>query len=134
MNVVIDSNILFSMLWSKSSPLREVLFNKSYKFHAPHYLFVELFKHKERLMQSTKNQSSEVYEYLYKILNKIQFHNEDIIDLSTKKQAYLLCKDQDIYDVPFVALALTLDAYLWTGDKKLIKHLQKSGFSNIFIY
>lgn len=51
-----------------------------------------------------------------------------------KKQAYLLCKDQDIYDVPFVALALTLDAYLWTGDKKLIKHLQKLGFNNIFIY
>jgi predicted nucleic acid-binding protein len=134
MNIVIDSNILFSILWSKNSSLREILFDKSYKFHAPNYLFVELFKHKERLMQNTKNQSSEVYEYLYKILNKIQFHNETIIDLEVRKQAYLLCKDQDIYDVPFVALSIALDAHLWTGDKKLIKHLEKLGFNNIFIY
>lgn len=33
----------------------------------------------------------------------------------------------DEFDAPFIALALELDAPLWTGDKKLITGLAKKG-------
>jgi predicted nucleic acid-binding protein len=33
---------------------------------------------------------------------------------------------------PFVALTIFLDGYLWTGDKKLKKSLEKKGFDKFF--
>jgi predicted nucleic acid-binding protein len=37
----------------------------------------------------------------------------------------------DANDISFVALTLQKKAWLWTGDKKLIKHLRGLGFDNI---
>jgi hypothetical protein len=40
---------------------------------------VEIFKHKERILQKSKITEEEVYELLYKTLHKINFVNEETI-------------------------------------------------------
>lgn len=56
----------------------------------------------------------------------------DFISNESKQKAYDLCKDVDIKDTPFVALALELNSLFWTGDKKLKVGLAKLGYSNFF--
>lgn len=54
--------------------------------------------------------------------------SEKSIHKSHWLKAEELTQDVDQDDVAFVALALHLDAFLWTGDKKLVKGLLKGGF------
>ena len=66
------------------------------------------------------------------MLENINFINELGIALKNKRIAYQLCKNLDIKDTMFVALALELNAMLWTGDQKLKNGLRKKGFDNFF--
>lgn len=100
MKVVVDTNIIFSILLSHSSKMRDMLWNKKYTFYSPNFVFVEIFKHKEKIMKFTK--------------------------------AYELCGGIDENDTPVVALALELNALLWTGDEKLKEGLKRKGFNRFF--
>ena len=46
---------------------------------------------------------------------------------STWEKAIELTNNVDEFDAPFIALALELESPLWTGDKKLIRGLNKKG-------
>jgi predicted nucleic acid-binding protein len=48
-------------------------------------------------------------------------------------KAWELCKDVDEKDMMFVALALELDALLWTTDKKLATGLLAKGFDKFYL-
>ena len=47
-------------------------------------------------------------------------------------QARRLCEGVDLKDTPFVALALHLDARLWTDDEELKVGLRARGFDQFF--
>ena len=47
-------------------------------------------------------------------------------------EARRLCRDVDLKDTPFVALALYLDGRLWTGDDVLKTSLKAKGFDRFF--
>lgn len=130
--VVVDTNILFSSLRAKSAKLRQVLEREDCRFYTPNFLMVEIFKHKERILQKSKAAEDEVYEILYKTLHKINFVNEETISLGNFIEAYKLCADIDEKDTPFVALALELEAELWTKDETLKRGLIKKGFNSFF--
>ncbi len=132
MKVVVGAGVVFSSLLSESAGQRKILFNKEYKFYSPNFVFLEIFKHKEKILKHTKTSEAEVYEYLIFVLQRIHFINEEIISVENRRVAYELCKDIDKNDTPFVALALELGAWLWSSDKKLIKGLQKKGFDRFF--
>lgn len=132
MKVIVDTGIVFSSLLSQSAEQRKTLFNKEYKFYSPNFVFLEIFKHKEKILKHTKAFEAEVYEYLISVLQRIHFVNEDIVSMENRVIAYELCKDVDENDTPFVALAFELDACLWSSDKKLIKGLKKKGFKRFF--
>ncbi len=132
MKFVIDTNILFSLLRSEHSPLRTILFDESHTIYAPNYIFAEIFEHKEKLQKGSKLHGGAMYEYLTRILGKIHFYNENLISLESRQIAYDLCREVDKDDIPFVALAVELNAQLWTGDRKLKTHLEKKGFTEIF--
>jgi predicted nucleic acid-binding protein len=93
---------------------------------------VEIFKHKERILQKSKITEEEVYELLYKTLHKINFVNEETISLGNFIEAYKLCGKVDEKDTPFVALTLELEAELWTKDDTLKRGLIKKGFNSFF--
>ena len=140
MKVVIDTNVLFSALLSSESGLRDILLEKDWDFYAPNYLFVELFRYKDKIsfaeivQKYGKLSELELYDYFQSITANIQFVKPDVVSVENRQRAYDLCKKVDEKDAVFVALCLELDAVLWTGDKKLKTHLIQNGFAKILEY
>lgn len=67
-------------------------------------------------------------ECRYELLERVHFIEEGGISLGTWIEAHRLCRDVDVKDTPFVALALILDARLWTGDRDLKAGLRAKAF------
>jgi len=122
--LIVDTNLIFSALISSSSSIRDTLLESRLEFHAPNYIITELFKYKERMLKYSKLSESDFYAYLNGLVERIRFTPLDFISLESRQKAYELCKDVDIKDTPFVALAIELDVPLWTGDKKLMRGLR----------
>lgn len=131
-SVVVDTNLIFSALIPKSSKIRELLFESKISFFAPNFLISEIYKHKDKLIKNSKLNESEFYLYFNGIIEKIQFVPIDIISLESRQKAYDLCKDIDIKDTPFIALAVDLNIPIWTGDIKLKDGLKSKGFNDFF--
>jgi len=133
MKVIVDSNIIFSALLKKENKFRnKLLLDEKDDFYTCHFLIIELFKYKNKIVELSKIEEEELLEVFYELLKNIKLYNESLIDKNKYKKSYDLCKDIDKKDVPFVALALELDGYLWTGDKKLKKQLSSKGFLRFY--
>ncbi len=66
MNVVLDTDILFSALLQNRSAFAEEIFLAEADFLCPHFTMVELFKHKERIVQLSNMTEPEVLELLHR--------------------------------------------------------------------
>lgn len=127
--VVVDANIAFKALAAGRGDLRDRLSPAStVTFFAPRFLFVELFRHKERLALAAKVSGADLLEALHALVSRIEFVNESNIALGTWMEAYRLCRETDEKDTPYVALALHLDGRLWTDDAQLKHGLLAKGF------
>jgi len=66
------------------------------------------------------------------MIRRLDFVNESLINSDLWKRADELTKGVDNQDIAHVALTLhSQNGYLWTGDKKLIKHLRKINFEYV---
>ena len=117
---------------SKSSKIRDFIFEDNISFIAPNFLITEMYKHKDKLISLSSLDESDFYLYLNEIIEKIQFVPTDFISIKSKQKAYDLCKGIDLKDIPFVALSIELKAPIWTGDKKLKEGLILKGFKHFF--
>lgn len=129
-SVVVDTNLIFSALIPKSSKIREILFDPNLTFYSPNYLISEIYKHKDKLIKNSKLTESEFYLYFNGITERINFVPIELIGLNSRQKAYNLCRNLDLKDTPFVALAIDLNIPLWTGDKKLKEGLKMKGYNN----
>ncbi len=133
MKVIIDTNIFFSALLREDNKFRNILLlNSEDSFYTCHLLMAELFKYKEKIIKFSRMDEAEVFEVFYELLKKVDLFNETYISKESLLQAYELCKDIDLKDLPFIALTIELDGLLWTGDTKLKKVLIKKGFNRFF--
>lgn len=131
--VIVDANIAFRCLHSGRSDLRDRLDPAGHQqFFSPRFLFVELFKHKERLALASKLTEAELLKGLYAVVSQLEFVNEASISVGTWAEAYRLCKGVDADDTPYVALTLHLDGRFWTEDQKLKAALRARGFDQFF--
>jgi len=131
--VVVDTNILFAALVSRRSPLREMLLMEtSVRFCSPRFILTELFKHKERILAATDLSESELLEAMSALLSRLSFEEEGVIALGDWIQAPRLRSNVDEKDTPFVALAIHLQARLWTEDAELKRGLRAKGFDHFF--
>ena len=131
--IIIDSNIVLASLRSRDSVLRKkIITTTQYRFTTVNFLFVEIFKYKEKIFKNARATEEEQLQFLNNVIQKIQFQQEEIISLHNFFEAYHLCKDIDKKDIPFVALSLELDAPLWTRDTILKEHLISKGFTIFF--
>lgn len=130
--VVVDTNLIFSALIPKASQIRDILLEKNLSFYAPNFLIAEIYKHKTRIISFSKLSESDFYLYFNGIIERINFVPIDFIGTDSRQKAYDLCKNIDLSDIPFVALAIDLDIPFWTGDKKLKEGLKNQLFINFF--
>lgn len=131
-SAVIDTNLIFSALIPHKSKIRDYLFDKELTFYTPNYLISEIYKHKEKLIGNSKLTEDEFYIYFNGIIEQINFVPKELISIDSRQKAYDYCKDIDIKDTPFLALALELNVPFWTGDKKLKEGLIRKGFTSFF--
>jgi predicted nucleic acid-binding protein len=132
--VFIDANRIFSELIAANQQLRRAFTSlPKTRFICPKYVFVEIFKHKERIADASGLAEPEWLSLLHSILERIEFIDEDSIRLGSWTEAWRLCRDVDENDTAYVALALHQDAELWTGDRVLEVGLRKKGFTRFFV-
>ena len=131
-SVIVDTNLIFSALIPKASKIREILFESNMTFYSPNFLITEIYTHKDKLLKNSKLNDSEFYLYFNGIIEQIKFIPADFIGKDSRQKAYDLCKDVDIKDTPFIALAIDLGVPIWTGDKKLKEGLKLKGFHNFY--
>ncbi|MGJ8591842.1 MAG: PIN domain-containing protein [Aquaticitalea sp.] len=129
MKIIVDTNIIFSALLSPNGTIGDLLLNSSnmFDFYSPSYLLDELDNNKKKLLDISGFSEKELDFLQRMLLKKVGFINLESIRESTWEKAIELTYDVDEFDAPFIALALEMDSPLWTGDKKLIKGLNKKG-------
>ena len=131
-SVVVDTNLIFSALIPKASKIREILFESNMIFYSPNFLITEIYTHKDKLLKCSKLTESEFYLYFNGIIERVKFIPTEFIGKDSRQKAYDLCKDIDIKDIPFIALAIDLGIPIWTGDKKLKDGLRLKGFQDFY--
>ncbi len=131
--VVVDTNILFAALVSRRSRIREILLMEAgISFCCPRFIFSELFKHKERILAATDLSEDELLDALNSLFAHIRFADESAIPIGVWFEARRLCSGIDEKDTPFIALAIHLNAHLWTEDGELKNGLRAKGFNLFF--
>jgi predicted nucleic acid-binding protein len=130
--VIVDANIIFSAILTQQGKIAEVLMRPSeIEFIAPEFLRYEIQKHKAKISRITKLTAREVSELEYLVTKNINFISESVIPSKTWVLSEKIVASIDINDTPYVAYSKHFRAALWTGDKKLIRGLQKSGFKTL---
>lgn len=131
--VVVDANLAFKALAAGRGDLRDRLNPlASVHFFSPRFLFVELFKHKERLARAARVSEDELLEALHTLVTRLEFVTEANIAIGIWMEAHRLCHDVDGKDTPYVALTLHLDGRLWTEDLELKQGLRAKGFDRFY--
>jgi len=120
MNIIIDANVLFSAL-IKDSITRKIILEYDGFFLFPSYVFIELEKHKEELLEKSKMNDGEFNKLLQIILKKVLVVPNQTL-LPYKEKAFEIVKDIDPDDVLFIACALAYpNSIIWSNDKELKK-------------
>lgn len=129
MNIVVDTNIVFSTLLNPKSTVGEILMNlqDKFTFFAPELLINELGRYAPKIAAFTKLEPVQLTQIEQMIWSSLTLVSEELISERSWAAAYELTKDVDEDDTPFIALALELNTKLWTGDKVLAKGLQRKG-------
>ena len=131
--VIVDANIAFKCLITGRGDLRERFGPGGHpQLFTPRFLFVELFKHKDRLVKSSGLPEDDLLAGIHTLLNQLTFVHEADIPMGTWMEAYRLCKDVDENDTPYIALTLHLGGRFWTEDGELKTGLEARGFDRFF--
>lgn len=133
MKIVVDTNIIFSVLLNSNGTIGDLLFNsdKHFEFYSCSYMRYEIQKHWERLKKISKLPDEQLQISYLQVLSKLKFINEEIIPVETWLASEKITKEIDIDDTDFVALTKFLKATLWTGDKVLYNGLKEIGFKKL---
>ena len=133
-NVVVDTNIVFSGILNQNGSISDILLNSAdvFEFYAPSSIVEELDNHHQKLVSISGLSEKEIRFLKRMLFKKINLIDLERIGSNNWKEAIALTKDVDEYDAPFIALSLELESPLSTGDKKLIKGLERKGVEWIF--
>ncbi len=114
--LVIDANILFSILIKNNSFTYEVFLNESFQIYAPEYLFEEFEKYKLLIIQKTSRTEKELEQLLKDLKSLITIIKKEEFEIYFEKANNI---SPDINDSIYFALALKLNCPIWSNDKKL---------------
>lgn len=128
MKIVVDSNIIFSALISGKEIYLDIF--KKNDVYMPDIVFPELNKYESHLIRKTKLGQNEFKIFVQMLFEEVVVIPKFAISVENWQNAYILCKNVDEKDTPFIALSLELEIPLWTNDKALCEGIKNSGFDN----
>ncbi|ADB36334.1 PIN domain-containing protein [Spirosoma linguale] len=110
--VIVDANVLFSALISAGNKAASILITPpaTIRLVSCHFIQIELFKHKERIKHLSGLDDDTLIDLLYEFSSHIEFINEAYIPFICWQQANRLLENIDPNDIPYLALAIHLDA------------------------
>ncbi|MFA4702066.1 PIN domain-containing protein [Pyrococcus kukulkanii] len=117
LRLVVDTNVLFS-IFKRDSGTRKIIYENIFyiELHSPIFAIWEMKEIKDEIIKKAKITEEEFYKILEEISEIVSLWPiEKYIDFLPIAEE--ITPDPD--DIPFVALALKLNAYLWTNDKRL---------------
>ncbi len=118
MDLVVDTNILFSALIKEEGLTRELLLNNRFSLYTVEFFFEEFFNNIDEISEKTGLSKGLLIEKLRKL---IRLANIKIIPIEEVKdyveEAKEISPDPD--DVLYFTLALKLKCAIWSDDKKL---------------
>ena len=104
MNIVVDTNIIFSGILSPNGTISDLLLNSSttFTFNAPSAILKELERHHKKLLKLSGLLEDELEFLKRTILKKIDLIDLEAIRQTTWEKAIELTKNIDEFDTPFV--------------------------------
>lgn len=115
MQLVIDANPVISILVSPGKPI-ELLFLEELELFAPSLLFDEIERNKEEIIEKSELSQKEIEELINIIKQRIKVIPEEEF-IKFREKAEEICPDKK--DITYFALALYLNCFLWSNEKKL---------------
>ena|SRR3989344_8122111 len=118
MKLVVDANVLFSLL-IKESKTAELFLNFSLELYTPEFVLEEFENHKEEILGKTQR-SEEEFNYIFESIKQIVkvVHIQDFKYYRDYfEEAKKISPDEN--DIDYFVLALKLDCGIWSNDKKL---------------
>ena len=133
MRIIVDTNIVFSALLNSNSRIGRILLNSrdKFQFYSCKYLQKEIHNHIVKIQNHSGLNIYDLLELIVLIESRIFFIEEELLPIDVITNAKELVADIDFDDFAFVAVANHLDAWLWTGDKKLTIGLRQKGYHRI---
>ena len=115
MRFVVDTNIIFSAL-IKDSITRQILLSPKLEFFTPEYVFVEIQKHSDEIMEKCDFERDDFDLMIDTLMTNIMVVSMDDFKEFIPR-AYNVMKDIDENDTSFLALAMMLNGDgIWSND------------------
>jgi predicted nucleic acid-binding protein len=129
---IVDANIVFSGILNTNSKIGDLLINstKYFTFIAPDFLRNEIREHYPKLMKISSLLIEQIQEAEFQLYKDIVFISEEQIKISHWISAENLVADIDPKDTHYIAFSKHFHCKIWSGDKALIKGLERKGFIN----
>ena len=133
MRIIVDTNVVFSALLNSNSRIGRLLLDSrdKFRFYSCKYLQKEIHRHTDKIRHYSGLNSADLAELTALVESRIFFLDEELMSTAIIAQAKDWVKDIDFDDFAFVAIAIHLDAWLWTGDKKLSTGLRQKDYSRV---
>ncbi|MFI5195582.1 MAG: PIN domain-containing protein [Chitinophagales bacterium] len=132
MNIIVDANIVFSGILNTNGKIGTILINSQnrFTFIAPDFLRKEIRKHYPKLIKISGLTTEQITETEFLVCRQINFISEEQIKAAHWVAAEKLVADIDPKDTHYVAYAKQFRCKIWSGDKVLMRGLEKKGFHN----
>ena len=132
MKFIVDANMVFSGISNTNGKIGDLLINPKqyFTFIAPDFLRGEIRNHYSILVEISGLTIEQVQEAEYQLYKDIIFISEEQIKISHWIAADILVADVDPKDIHYIAYSKQFRCKIWSGDKKLIKGLALTGFTN----
>jgi len=124
MELVLDNNVLFSLM--KLDSVASYIFSmEDFEFSAPEYIKSELKQHKSECLTKSKLSEHEFEIRLNEVESKLTFFKLCEYKHFLKKAMEAL---PDPEDAPYLALALSITACIWSDDS----HLKRQSLVKVY--
>jgi predicted nucleic acid-binding protein len=134
MTIIVDANIVFSILINPSSKFGNYLLSNpdDLIFISPNFLKKEIAKHQSKILKITKYDVQVFDDLIDLIYSHIRFYSLEIIPDFIWNNASAIMENNDDKDIPYLAFSLFFSSQIWTGDKSFCKKLSDKGHNPCF--